>query len=102
MVVYFGALMYAGFAEKKCVNVRIEAGVMRCADKMQHWLAETLVGRVECVSHAIFFIFWLNAPVVCVLMRLSGLCLAECVSGNVLLKMQAIFMLQNLFGLGLA
>jgi len=31
-------------------------------------LAETLAGRMECVSHAIFFIIWLNAPAVCVLM----------------------------------
>jgi len=46
---------------------------------MQHWLADTLAGRVECVSHAIFFIFWLNAPVVCVLMEMYSLCLAECV-----------------------
>jgi len=41
---------------------------MRCADKMQHWLAETLAGRAECVSHAIFFIFWLNPSAFCVLM----------------------------------
>ena len=44
------------------------AAVMRCADKMQHSLAETLAGRAECVSHEIFFIFWLNAPAMCVLM----------------------------------
>jgi len=40
---------------------------MRCADNIQHWLTETLAGRVECVSHAIFFILWLNASPVCVL-----------------------------------
>jgi len=39
---------------------------MRYADNMQHWLAESLAGRVECVSHAIFFILRLNAPAVCV------------------------------------
>jgi len=51
-----------------CLSVRIEAAVMRCADKIQHWLAETLAGRAECVSHAIFFIFWLNATAIYVLM----------------------------------
>jgi len=59
---------------------------MRCADKMQHWLAETLAGRAECDSHAKFFIFWLNAPAVCVLMQLSGLGLADYVSGNVFVE----------------
>ena len=34
--------------------------VMRCVDSMQHWLDETLASRAEYVSHAIFFIFWLN------------------------------------------
>ena len=43
------------------VSVRIEAAVMRYADKMQHWLVETSGGRAECASHAIFFIFGLNA-----------------------------------------
>jgi len=41
---------------------------MLCADKMQHWLTETLAGRSECVCHAIFLIFGLNTPAVCVLM----------------------------------
>jgi len=39
---------------KKCVSVRTEAAVMHCADKMQHWLAESLAGREECVSRAMF------------------------------------------------
>jgi len=40
---------------------------MRCADKLQRWLVETLPGRAEGVFHAIFFIFWLNALAVCVM-----------------------------------
>ena len=64
---------------------RISAGVMRCADKMQRWLKVCSAERT-CVSHATFFLFWPNAPAACVLMWLSGLCLAECVSGNVFVE----------------
>jgi len=43
-------------------------------------------GRAECASHAMFSILCLNAPAVCVLMCLSGLCQEECVSGNVFVE----------------
>jgi len=39
---------------------------MRCADEMQHWLAETLADRAEFVSYAIFFVFWPNESACCV------------------------------------
>jgi len=76
---------------------------MRRADKMQHWLAETLTGRAECVSYATFFLFWLNALAVFV-------CWCDCPAFAwqssflvmFLLNVKAVSMLQNLFGLRLA
>ena len=41
---------------------------MRCAVNMQHLLPENFACRAECISHAMFFLFWLNAPAVCALM----------------------------------
>ena len=86
----------------RSVSVRIEAAVMRCADNIQHYLAETLAGRAKWFSYAIFSYSGR--------MRLLTACWCDCPAFGwqsaflvmFLLNMRAVFMLQNLFGLGLA
>ena len=77
------------------VSVRIDAAVLRCADKMQHWLAETLAGRGVFLMRYFSYSGW---------MRLLSVCWCDCPAFAwqsaflvmFLLNMRAVFMLQNL------